>query len=225
MARTLTVNDARMIAASDIATLLVDCVNEHGTAINAELAVIAGLDELQRNGSALVFAGLSAQLNFDKNVMHTQPVLRLLRNNATVLDIACYLKSNGIGLYLAKAKALVANRDFILNARDADMTHERLLQLAGFGPKVAAFALAMAKPTSRVYTLDTWMMRGLAVHAGIATKRDTFTITDAAYKILQAACVEAAEANNLPIFVSQWSVWNRFYRFKNEHKVHVTAYI
>lgn len=202
-----------------------ESVNRHSVSISTELAEIGTRVSLtHRAKSAMVFALMSAQAKFVPNVQSTQPLVEALDRFATRDELRDIIRENRLGLQENKSERLFQMGDYLRTIHAENMTKDALLVIKGLGQKTSAMAAALFNEHAPVYTLDVWMLRGLAGLCGMDAKVK-YGITDAAYRELEALMVQWARetAPEVPVFLTQWAMWNDF-GFNGVHQRHTAIF-
>jgi len=175
----------------------------------------------------LTFAILSAQVNFEENVYCLRSVMTDFDRMTDAGSIRPYLRApyKGVGKmrningYKDKAQYLAEALPFLRGIRPDDMTLERIANLRGVGPKVAAFTMALWDDRAPVFTLDVWMYRLTAAILGKPT-RVKVSAPRLAYDLNEGDWLAWCE-RQLPDyspFLIQWTLWNGCF---GEHKSHL----
>lgn len=204
----LTLGDAVRIAGhvDAIRADAVAAVNVYGPEIQSELDTWASeLSEHERAAHALTFALMSARCPFDKNAAVTPPLVDAIHAHADREELERIIRAHGLGLARQKSRYLSLAADHIRTATADTMSPDALQHVRGAGPKIRAMAAHLFNEHARCFTLDTHMLRGLCRLSGI--DGDTFTVTDAAYSAIEAACLEACSGIGDAPFVAQWALW------------------
>lgn len=217
----------RPVTASDVATLRIEqfldvarqAIADHGQSVAAELSAMARRSEHDRAAHALVFALVSPRLRFASNVAVTDPLLRAIRAHESDEVLIGIMRSHRVYLGMSH-RAILRNRELILNANAAHMERSFLLSRYGFGPKTSALALALWNPSNPVFTLDVWMLRGIFHTAGIGTFTDNWSINTTMYRKIETLFIFLADTLGVEPFLLQWSLWNVWRRNANKHMVH-----
>jgi len=200
-------------------------VDKHYTAIMTELDRFDMLSPVDRVRHAIVFSIISPKCPIEKNTRVTPVMVDLIVHGASEDQIRNLLLAFGIGMQNQKAARLYANADFLRNCTSADMTRERLTQLAGISLKTASMSLALYNQHANVFTLDTHMYRGLRELAGLAPEQGTHAAADGRYKVIEEFYLDVAREHcaDAPIFLTQWALWNEF-GFGGTHQVHLAIF-
>ena len=186
-----------------------------------EFVALREADPKRHAQNCVLFAMLSPQCKFANNVRMTARVMTALDSDLrTAEDVAAVLSDNGADNSLTvkpASKRIFASLAW-LRALDAeDMSLDALQEarkcgaVKGLGDKTMRMALALYDCTLPVYTLDVWMLRGIQGSWG-GTVAASMTTDGAAYAAFEAALVAWHQRTfpHLPVFVSQWSLWNEW---------------
>ena len=191
---------------ADLRRLMGEALEEYAQPIMDELRIIGALlSPTERKQHALCFALASPQAGFDKNAAVTPALVRAVNNGASWAELAATIASGDLGLHRNKARYIEAASDFI--RAPLHMAWHSLLQLLGFGPKVASMAMALADEHAPVYTLDRHMIRAFDMIAG---NEPRIHVGRKEYRETQTLLVAQHEQwfPDMPVFVNQWAVWN-----------------
>lgn len=193
-----------------------------------EIEAIRARDPKRFAQTALVFAILSAQLDFHWNVELTRNVMQALPNIDTVDDVLSLMfitKRDGsagrISGYRNKAAFLTNALQGLRQMEPQFMTRETLAEWAmhakragqpiGLGPKTIAMAVALNDEQAPVFTLDIWMFRALMSCIG-ESPAVRFSAVDKPYSLLEDWCLrwhrKAFAPHGLSVFEAQWTIWN-----------------
>lgn len=206
-----------------IASAMVAATNNHAAAILQELDAMSHVDSVSRARHALVFSIVSPRCPFSKNVAVTPVIVRMMIDG--VRDASAFtstLSAFGIGLQNAKGLSLAQVAEQIATMDAATIDRTMLLAMRGVSLKVSAMTLALFDAASDVYTLDVHMIRGIARLAGFAELPNT--ITDSAYIRLERFMIDLSRElfPQLPVFVTQWAMWNDFK--SGQHESHAAIF-
>lgn len=98
--------------------------------------------------------------------------------------------------------------------------------ISGLAHKTASLTQHMIDPTAHVYTLDRHMLKHASRIAGVANWNKVTTANKTAYVAIENLFIEIHHelfGNTLPIFVSQWALWERW-GFENGSVDHASIY-
>ena len=218
----------------------VDSVRKYAQSVIDEIAAMdenRASDPKSHAQCAVIFAILSPQCKFDKNVRAGWRFMCRL-NDSFDTSVDTYDESGpfGKGTYSAEIVRIITDdgRDNFLTAKpasaklarsiayirnlDADsMTLSAMKQavkdgaVVGLADKTMRMALALFDGGIECYTIDVHMMRGIQRSYGGTVARE-MTITTGAYDAIEAAMVawHARHFPTLPTFVSQWALWDEW---------------
>jgi len=196
-------------------------IHDHASPILDELAQMDALksaDETYYAQTCLVFAILSPQCWFDRNVRACQRFMAHIDDDfERVEDVFDVITNDGIDSWITSgmaARSLFKSLDTIRALTPDDMHKEILFAykkagiLAGIGEKTASMACALFDATEEVFTLDVHMLRFVQQLTG-STIAGRMNINRIPYRMLEAAFVEWHKEHlpEYPIFVSQWALW------------------
>lgn len=203
---------------------LADIVKEYSSSVLAELEAFDKARAASPTEHAIrcfVFAILSPQSNFAENVYATQNIMRDYDKLATVTDVYECLEvpfhGDGsprlLNLGAGKSRYLFAALPWLDRLTDDNIdemfSYERIIEHKGMGEKTTAMALALFNQHSKVFTLDTWMLR-LTIALTGGDSRAIIRTTTAGYKLTEGAWLAFSEMY-LPQyspFLVQWTLWN-----------------
>ena len=212
----------------------------HASTVLSELHAIAAyrdVDELLHAQTCIVFAMISPRTKFEKNVRATRRFMHAFdRTFNSVDDVYQCITDNGADSWFSAgnaARSLFASHAWLKTMTLDDMNKPALLALnragiiKGMARKTAAMAVALFDPYAPVFTLDTHMMRGMLIRAGMNPVGD-LNINDSAYDVLEAAMIEIVNqcrpnVDTPMYFLFQWALWNRW-GFQDTHVSHVAIF-
>lgn len=84
------------------------------------------------------------------------------------------------------------------------MTYHEVRDLQGMGPKTCMWSLALWNHHNHVFTLDRWMLRGIA---GLE-QAGSVEISELGLTIIAEMMLDIADMLEIPPLVAQWSMWN-----------------
>lgn len=220
-----------------IAEILSAALTENGDTIRlaVELTLpmvrqeIQAFDDLRNADSrkharaCLLFAILSPQLDFDKNVELAAKYTAAIDRIETLDDVRDLMFATSrdgerqvrVNLWQTKVANVWASLEYIRNATAADMTKAAIMaarkrgDIFGMSHKTAALASHLFDARSEAFTLDIWMLR-LAMLAAGMNPAVTVSATDKGYETLERAWIAWARENfpNETLFAVQWAAWN-----------------
>lgn len=189
----------------------------------AELDEYRKIDERKHARACLLFAILSPQLDFDKNVELAQKYTAALDDIQTLDDVRNLMYATSrdgtrqvrVNLWQTKVANIWASLNYIRSATAEDMTKAAILaarkrgDLFGMSHKTAALAAHLFDARSEAFTLDIWMLR-LAMLAAGMNPAVQVSATDKGYETLERAWIAWARENfpDEPLFAIQWAAWN-----------------
>jgi hypothetical protein len=211
-------------------------VHKFAPSVAAECEAFIGnraADDKAHAQQAVIFAILSPQCKFAKNVRATERMMAgLYEHYADAEAVRAVLTDDDRDNFLTAKPASRKVYEALEWLRDLDgddMTLDALYmarkvgKVKGLGDKTIRMALALYDPTMPIYTLDVHMLRGIQNAWGGEVARE-MTVNKTAYHALEAAMVAWHERNfpHLPVFVSQWALWNEW--GFGEHMSHLAIF-
>lgn len=125
--------------------------------------------------------------------------------------------SAGSLAYGASVKAIATQWQTIAAWTPDMMNYGTVRTLKGMGPKTGSWAVALHNHNANVFTLDRWMLRGIAGFS----QTGNISVTETVYTMLADMFLMICDMLELSPLVAQWSMWNTYRN--NEHADHTGA--
>jgi hypothetical protein len=164
-----------------------------------------------------LFGLLSPSTDFDENIEAAQKIFKHLYEIEDAGDIPPLLEVHRwgdgrvapINYWQTKALAIWRALPFLREIEPERMTLDRIKDIWGAGPKVAAFITALWDPTTQVFTLDSWMARlthklkGLYERIKAAFSWPGYRLTEAEWLAWRREALP-----DVAPFTAQWTLWD-----------------
>ena len=212
----------RFIANIDKLSAYRGTVHTYAESITEELGELAEYRANDEEGylqRCIIWALCTPMNNLDRSFRAMHRYLpHLYDTGQTVESIGTIISGDGDGwngAYSGSATAILASLPTIYTLTGEGMKKETLRALKGVGAlrgageKVMAMMIAPFNPDADVYTIDRHMVKIICDLIG--EDRSAYDgCTDAAYVMIERAFIKWHRANfpTLPVFVSQWALWN-----------------
>lgn len=133
------------------------------------------------------------------------------------LIVKSRVPSAGSLAYGSSIKYIAAQWQIIAAWMPNMMDYGTVRTLDGMGPKTGSWAIALHDHNANVFTLDRWMLRGIAGFP----QTGNIAVSQTVYNMIADMMLAICDMLEVSPLVAQWSMWNTYRN--NEHADHTSA--